>query len=397
MKIGFFGNSNNYPFMLARALRRMGNEILFLIDSGERLNRPEYRYDDISYPYPSWIQDVSPFDMRECVFPTPKRAQIVRLLRRCDAVILNQIGPAFLPLARRPAIVLLAGSDLDYYGNFQTVANLVREVHRRPVFLRRLFRKYVFQKLISAQRAGIRSAVAVSYFARGLVPDGDALLDEIGVRDSNRVFILMTDLNKIHPEPIPHNKPVRIFCATRLTWKKPMASGTAELDYKGSDVMIRGLGLFVRAAGIPLDIRLVKKGRHVTETMRLVEEEGLTDQVTWLEEMSQQEVWAEFRQADIIFEQFGQSVVAMAGLDAMAMGRPVIANGRPEIMEKVIGVPSPICQAVAPDEVCAQLQRLVPSRAERERVGYASRKYVQDHFSADHAAQICLDRLSKCL
>ncbi|MBD1806549.1 glycosyltransferase family 4 protein [Microcoleus sp. FACHB-SPT15] len=393
MKIGFLGNTNNYPFILARALRRMGHEILFIVDSPERLYRPEYRYDDITLPYPEWVYDVSPVSLWDFAFPTPKRAKIISLLKNCDAVILNGLGPSLLLHIDRPAVILLTGSDLEYYGNLQTIDELVTAVHRKPVFLRRMWRKYVYTRLVSAQRAGIRSATTINYVGPGLIPKGDALLKEIGIQDSQWIFFLMTDLEKIHPEPLPHNQPLRTFCATRLTWKKPLALGTSELDYKGSDIMIRGLGLFARTTHIPLDIRLVKKGMHVAETMHLIEEEGFAEQVTWLEEMSQLGVWAEYKQADIIFEQFGLSVIGMAGLDAMATGRPIIANGRPEIMEKRIGVPAPICQAVTPEEVCAQLQRLVLDPAERERVGLLSRQYVEKYCSPEHAAQICLERL----
>jgi glycosyltransferase involved in cell wall biosynthesis len=394
MKIGFLGNTNNYPFILARALRRMGHEILFIVDSKRRLDRPEYRYDDIKFPYPDWIYDLSPLRARHLALPNPKSAQIVRLLRSCDAVVLNGFGPSLLPQLRCPAVILLTGGDLELYANPKAINDLVKDDEKNPNFLKQLLGKYVYARLSSSQRAGIRSAGTINYFAKGLIPTGDALLEEIGVQDSQRIYFMMTDLEQISPEPLPHNQPVRIFSATRLTWKKPLAPGTSELDYKGSDIMIRGLGLFYRTTGVPLDIRLVKKGMHVVETMQLIEQEGLTEQVTWLEEMTQLEVWAEYKQADIIFEQLGMSLIGMAGLDAMAVGRPLIANGRLDIMEPAIGSPSPICQAETPEQVCHQLQRLVLDEAERERVGSASRKYIEKYCSAEHAAQICLERLA---
>jgi glycosyltransferase involved in cell wall biosynthesis len=110
--------------------------------------------------------------------------------------------------------------------------------------------------------------------------------------------------------------------------------------------------------------------------------------------MSQHEVIAACGEADIIFEQLGKSGVSMAGLDAMAIGRPVIANGRPEIVEPLIGEASPICQATTPVQVCAQLERLVVDPGLRQAVGAASRRYVEKHFSADSAAQNILKRLS---
>ena len=77
----------------------------------------------------------------------------------------------------------------------------------------------------------------------------------------------------------------------------------------------------------------------------------------------------------------------------MAVGRPLIANGRPEFLDPIAGEPSPICQATTPQEVCAQLERLTSNRELLQRTADASRDYVQRHFSSDRAAQVCLDRL----
>ena len=89
MKIGFFGNANNVPFMIARALRRLGNEVLFIVDrspvqSWEILNRPENAYNDIKIPYPDWIVDVSPIELWEYPGPPHGRDQVVHLLKQCE-------------------------------------------------------------------------------------------------------------------------------------------------------------------------------------------------------------------------------------------------------------------------------------------------------------------------
>ena len=112
MRIGFYGNSNNYPFMLARALRAKGHEVIFAVSRGTPLDRPENRYREVTYPYPDWIHDFSP--LWKTLFPTPWRRKCVELLRQCDAVILNHFGPSLLPEIDRPAIIVLTGSDLDY-------------------------------------------------------------------------------------------------------------------------------------------------------------------------------------------------------------------------------------------------------------------------------------------
>lgn len=405
MKIGFFGNTNNYPFALARAMRRLGHDVLFIVDRPEPLNRPESRYADISVPYPEWIVDLSPLDLHVPIHPSPSgRSRAIDLLKGCDAVVLNMLGPSLLPEIRRPAVAMLTGSDLEFYANYRFVPYYLRTVRGGflgifTVHLKLYAKDVLFLiRLVSAQREGIRLATAVNYFAKGFVGNGDALLEGIGVPERRRMFFIMTDLDMIRPLPMPRNDVVRIYSVARLTWKTPLRRPadeglTSELDYKGSDVMVRGLGMYVRKTGVPLDIRLVKKGRHVEETMRLAEEEGISGLVTWLEEMTQKDVLEEYARADIVFDQLGNAVIGMGGVDAMAAGRPVIANARPEIMDRVFGVRSPICQASTPEEVCAQLELLVPDAAEREKAGLESRRFAEAHFSPEHAARMCLERL----
>ena len=108
---------------------------------------------------------------------------------------------------------------------------------------------------------------------------------------------------------------------------------------------------------------------------------------------TQKEVWEQYQLSDICFDQFGSSFVAMSGLEAMATGRPVIANGRPEIFEPFVGAPSPLCQASTPAEVCSQLERLAFCLEELARVGLASRNYVEKNFSPVGAAKQILNRL----
>ena len=118
MRIGFIGNTNNYPFMLARAMRKLGHDVDFVVSSSDPLERPEYRYADISYPYPAWIHDLSPIRIRDILlFGSPARRRILKVLRHCDAIVANSFGPALLPELPIPSIALLTGSDLYAHAN----------------------------------------------------------------------------------------------------------------------------------------------------------------------------------------------------------------------------------------------------------------------------------------
>jgi len=251
----------------------------------------------------------------------------------------------------------------------------------------------LLRQFIQRQREGIRAAGAVRYFPRGLVPVGDKMLDDLGVPDSKRMFLPCAEIELVRPTPAPHNNPVRIFCATRLTWKLPIEPGRSLLDYKGSDIMIRGLGLFYRQTGVRLDIQLVRKGLHVLETEDLISEEGLTDQITWSAEMSLAQVWSEFARCDIVIEQLANNAIGGAGLDAMAAARPVIGNARTVMFESYFAKTSPICQAQIAEEVCNQLKRLVFDPQERERVGKLGRQFVEDFCNPRKSAETCLELL----
>lgn len=133
------------------------------------------------------------------------------------------------------------------------------------------------------------------------------------------------------------------------------------------------------------------------ELEAVIAEEVLTDQVTWSDEMSLTEIWDRYAASDIVFDQLGGSAIGGVGLDAMATGRPVIANAQSEMFEKQFGEGAPICQAKTPEEVSAQLQRLVFDSAERERVGRAGRRYVEEHLDISRVVQVFLQRLKEAL
>lgn len=397
MRIGFYGNANNYPFMLAQAMRRQGHEVRFLVASREPLNRPEFRYGEIKSSYPDWIVDVSSRTRWHALIPGSARTRIAEELNACDVAILNEEGPALASELRVPYAALLTGSDLEVFANPKNAHMLKPLLIERPLWLRRLAcllmpTAAITSRLTRPQRAGVRTARAVIFMPRGLAPKADALLAEIGVPDEALIQAMFTDVTLVPFTPPRNNATLRVFSATRLTWIEGIDSDLTSLDLKGSEVMVRGLDLFTRSTGRKLDIHLVRKGRHVAQLEHLLASLGLGSQVTWHNEMSQLEVLAQFQKADIVMEQLAGSAVGMAGLDALATGRPVIANGRPEVFRPLIGEPSPICQAKTPEEVGQHLLRLQASPNQRAEIGMAGRHYVERHFSSDSVARLVLAR-----
>ncbi len=388
MKFGFLGNTNNLPFRFACLLRKMGHSVFFVVTEKELLHRPESRDPEFRQGYPEWIMDVSHLTEWDFMTLHPELASVLSLLSRCDALILNSYGPSLLPFIDRPGIAFLTGSDLSYYANYSSVdsrTSMWATDYRESAEARHNLA--LLTDFITRQRRGIKKAVAVRYFARGSLPDDDKLLDDMGIPDSRRFFFRSADLDRIQEIPAPHNEPLRVFCGARFTWKLPIEPGRSHLDYKGLDIMIRGLALFHRETATKLDIQFVRKGLHLNETMELIDEEGLADQITWSNEMSLTGFWEACAQADIVFDQLGDGLIGGAGLDAMAIGRPVIANAGPEGFEDLFGEVPPICRAKTPEEVYAQLKRLAFNQDERDRIGRSGRQYMEKYFNPEHATQ----------
>lgn len=375
------------------ALRRMGHDITFVVDSAYRLHRPEFRYAEIARPYPAWIRNFAGVPDKYWKYLLPNRSvrDIREAVRDCDAVIASGLWPVIARRLGKPYIAMLAGSDLEVYADPHAMLHSQSgHLAASPAWSRWLKRlTYLF--ISHRQRAAIRDASAFIAVIPGLIPNATRLLQEIGPK-GRHLFGLMTDLHDITYAVPPDNRPLRILNAARLTWKKPLRPGTCELDYKGTDILLEGFALYRRQAAVPMRLTLVRKGLDIGATQALVAQLGLDADVDWLDEMSQSDLLKAYRHADIIADQMAQSIVSGAGLDAMAVGRPLLANGRPEVMEAFLGEPSPICQASTPEQVCAQLL-LLSDVGYREQVGRRSRVYVEKHFAVERVAERCLQAL----
>jgi glycosyltransferase involved in cell wall biosynthesis len=416
MRIGFIGNQNNYPFILARGLRRRGHDVRVVIDQVHALDRPESRYADVPYPYPDWIRDTPTVYLPDIVFNTPRWQAVIDLVRDCDALVLNSWGFDAASQLPMPAYVLSTGSDVEFWSNPQAAEVYGRLTDEQPAVggwewarqamtlnrldwpsvvsiadsapspVRRAFRKHLFTRFAQRQRAGLMCACGVNSLPDGISPGMGQVLRECVPADVPRSHFLMADIDWITPQAAPANQVLRIFNAARVLWKKPFPAQVGDWENKGTDVLLKGIALWHERTGRPVDVRLVEKGPSVGPTRELVRALGIEHLVSWQGELTQAGVFEEYVKADIVAEQCGSHVVGMAGYEAMAAGRPVIANGRPDLYVPLpMGLP-PVAQAATPEEVAWQLARLSdPSR--RERLAAQGRRFVETHLSVDGAAR----------
>ena len=253
-------------------------------------------------------------------------------------------------------------------------------------------KRMLFTRFVRLQRAGIAKCRLVEYAIPGLLPDGDALLDEIGVESKRRTSFMITDIEHL-PSPRPSTDGAfRMLCATRLQWKRPaVGSNVSPLDLKGTDAMLEGLRMFIEHSHRPVQIRLISFGVDVEAAERYVEELGLAPYVHWLPQLTQAEFFDEMAQADVVLENFGRDgCIGMAGRDAIAMGIPVIASGKSAIFERVLGEPLPIYEALSPAEICARLEEVASNDENVARKAVQARAFAERWFSARRAAKCCV-------
>jgi len=414
VRIGFIGNQNNYPFILARGLQRRGHDIRVVIDQAHSLDRPECRYADVPYPYPNWIREVASVEMGDVVFHTPRWRAALDHVRDCDAVVLNKFGydaASRLPL---PAFCLTTGGDVEFWSNAAAVEAFACSIDRQersrdwlrralqlerldwpslagvvdaaPTPVRRTALKQLFRMFVRKQRAGLARAVGISGLPDGVSPAMAKVLGDCRAPGVPRLHLMMADIDWIAQQPPPANRTLRVFNAARVLWQRPFPPLVGEWESKGTDILLKGIAQWHQRTGRAIDVRLVEKGLSVAATKTLAHTLGIERLITWCPELTQAQVFDEYAQADIVTEQCGSHVLGMAGFEAMASGRPVIANGRPELYRSRPEGPYPVAQAATPEEVATQLERL-SDPAERARVGAEGRRFVERHLSVDSAAQ----------
>ncbi|MGE0470206.1 MAG: hypothetical protein AB7L09_07020 [Nitrospira sp.] len=394
LSIAVFGNTNNYPLLLTQGLRLLGHNVRLVLNRKELLHRPEARYPEWAVAYPEWIADCSNLSDEDVAFETPAIDPVIHHLRHnVDFVILNDVGPTFASYLRTPHAVVLTGSDLAYYANFNSLEMRTRmwdPEFKRCLQGRRYLRRMA--DLVARQRDGILGAEVVCYGQRGLVPSGDKILDDIGVRDERRLMLHFSNTIDLRAEPLPRNDKLIILCGSRLVFRPDHNPALSAMDFKGTDVLIKGFALYCRQGGRG-ELRLPRKGQDLQAVVDLIAELAIVERVRWLDEMPLAQFYEEMIGADVVCDQFGSSYPGMVATDAYALGRSVMAKLRPEIFSQRFPEPLPGFNAESPEHIAGHLMTMEKNRNVLADMGRKSRAYAEAYLSPESMAKQLLDKL----
>ena len=402
LKIVFLGNMNNYPYEFAKELKKRGYNITFIVDAERNylLDRPESLDKELDNNYPGWIiEKPIPWKMKALKFSFPNWyfKGMIHFLNSFDVIFLNGHWISLGAFVQRGKLVVdfFAGFDLDIAANLNRISVFSARYKQSggvinkviPIFLANM----IFRRMINFQRSGIRRADIVNYYPTGINPGSDELLNEIKEgQHFSKLEVRGFDCKKFpYREPIEGKKVFSILNITRFFY---LNNSNAN---KRNDIMIKGVGKFLKKNNIkPGDVEIVffNKGDDINDAKRLCDKCGLTPFITWKQEVAVDDLNEYFENCDVAFDQLGHHWVG-AGLFSMLIGRPLIANGRPEIFEKLTKEKSPICQATNEEEVETWLTKLYLNRLLIKEIGKASSEYVHRHHSVERPVNLFLEFL----
>jgi glycosyltransferase involved in cell wall biosynthesis len=394
LSIAIFGNTNNYPLLLAQGLRFLGHHVRLVLNRKELLHRPEARYPEWTTAYPDWVVDCSNLSDEDIAFETPAIDQaIYRLTNKIDLVILNDVGPALASYLRLPYAVVLTGSDLAYHANFDSLemrTNMWDPEFKRSSQGRRYLRRMA--DFVARQRDGILGAEVVCYGQRGLVPSGDRILDGIGVSDARRLMLHFSNTIDLKAQPLAENAGLIILCGSRVVYRSDHNPALSAMDFKGTDVLLKGFALYCHRGGKG-ELRLPRKGQDLQAAVELISELAIAERVRWLNEMPLANFYQEMIAADVVCDQFGSSYPGMVATDAYALGRAVMAKLRPEIFSQRFPEPLPGFNAETPEQIAGHLMEMEQNRGILADMGHKSRAYAEAFLSPESMAKQLMEKL----
>ena len=153
---------------------------------------------------------------------------------------------------------------------------------------------------------------------------------------------------------------------------------------KANDVFFRGLAECVhlqrtRGGDVRFDVRVADWGPDQEATRDLVRTLGIDDCVRFVPFGDKSVFYENVVQANVVIDQFSLGTVGLIGIEAMALGRPVMGFVRQDLARRAYGTSMPVMNCVTADDVRDVLLGLSPDvLAERSR---ACAEWVRTHHS----------------
>lgn len=391
---------NNLGYVYASEFNNRGWPVKLLIDQSAKfqLDRPESMNAELANNYPDWIEELSVLGARnyyQLRFPLFFFRKLIKKLNSYDVVVLNGIWLPLAPYIKKNirVVLLFAGFDLDVAANDKK-AGFLADMFLAGKKKLRLFRplvKAAYAYTIRQQQGGLRRGDAINYFPTGINPEGDGIIDDVKAGQSFERLELRGFPVNDYPY-IDNYTEKKVF--TILNFTRFFFTDNLRNDNKRNDIMISGIAQFIRSNNITesdIVIEFYEKGNDVDVAKKLIESYGIESYITWMQPVSQTILDEKIKSCHVAFDQLGNQWIGY-GIAVMLLGKPVIANSRPEIFETITGEKSPVCQATTAEDVAKWLKLLFYNRELGRLTGKACSDYYRRHHNIDNTLDFIAGR-----
>ncbi len=170
-----------------------------------------------------------------------------------------------------------------------------------------------------------------------------------------------------------------VFHPSRQHWEPEVRSPNWE---KGNDILIRGFAQALdRNHGRRPGLVMVRWGRTLEATDRLVEELGIADRVKWIEPLPHLRMCEMILACDAVADQFHLGAFGSLTPKGLMLGRPVLLKLDEAMHEWAFPELPPILNTASPEEVSDAITALASDAGYESSIAEASRQWYARHHS----------------
>jgi glycosyltransferase involved in cell wall biosynthesis len=140
----------------------------------------------------------------------------------------------------------------------------------------------------------------------------------------------------------------------------------------------------LKSRGIRVEVRYLERDVDVDATRRLISELNISDRVTAIgTDLDDAALREQYRNADIVADQFEIGSIGLISMEAMSTGTPVLVYLDTEISKMVYGRDVPALNCENAKEIAEHIATLVGDRMLVQEYGENSREFIEEFHSAN--------------
>lgn len=332
MKILVAGNLLNWGYNFVKLLRKNEVDAHLLMPKFPKSKDDPKTFENLE-EYPEWIR----FWNNHSIL---WKKEVVKVMREYDVIHAITELPIFAMFSRRPYVAFPTGSDIN---------ELVFEKNLKGYLLKLSYKK-----------------------ARAVVCAGPQLIESMKRLNLKNSILMASpwELPKLNSNPNIQKRTKCVFLYPSLQdWK-----------VKAND---RFLNAYKKLCSERDDINLlmIKHGINAEQSIKILDDENCKGKFEILpEKIPHSNFLNLYSKADVVVDGFNKDSLGLIGLEAMALGKPVLAYIKKELHIDFYGNLTPIVSCRTEEEILYELRRLVSQPKVREEIGKKSKEWMKKYY-----------------